>query len=765
MRARISAVVLASLVLLGFVVPARADGLIIPIPSPIHPEPPLRSLTIKYHRVTVTIDGQVATTHVDQVFVNEGAYDIEGEYIFPLPQGASVSQFAMWVDGDRLEAEVLDGDEARSIYEEIVRQRRDPALLEYVGRGAFRARIYPIPARGEKRVEMEYTEVLPADHGLVRYVYPLNTEKFSARPLEEVSVTIEIVSPYPLKTIYSPSHEIAVRREGELVAQVVYQEEDILPTEDFLLYYGANEQDLGLNLMAYREDDQDGFFLCLLAPKPQVDEVDTVAKDVFFVLDISGSMRGEKLKQAKDAVEYVLDNLNHDDRFNIVAFSTGTRSFADHPRPGEDAPQAETFVSGLRAGGGTDIGRALEETMAQTTEGRPQFVILLTDGLATEGEKRTEKIVERVNDLASGAVRIFAFGVGYEVNTLLLDTISQRHHGTSVYVRPDEELEGAISSFYEKISRPVLADVSVQFGDVRVEDSYPYPLPDLFAGSQIVLVGRYRNPGDTTLTLRGTANGRPVSYVFEDVRFQERGGADFIPRLWATRKIGHLLTQIRLEGADKELVDEVIALSVRYGIVTPYTSFLIDETEDALTADGRRVLAERELASQPDPGVAPASGAGAVEKAIVQGSLREADVAVRPEGEVLRTVGAKAFVLHNGIWTDTTFDASEMLVERVPFGSEGYFELLEVSAEWGRYLALGRHVIVVAKGRAFQIVVDESGQSETLRPEPAYPVLQGHAPSATSAAKIPLAVRALLSMPPTRELGRFLIALLKALGD
>ncbi len=765
MRARTIAVVLTSLVLLGFVVPVRADGIIIPIPNPIHPDPPLRSLTIKYHRVTVSIEGQVATTHVDQVFVNEGPYDIEGEYIFPLPQGASVSQFAMWVDGDRLEAQVLDRDEARSIYEEIVRERRDPALLEYVGRGAFRARIYPIPARGEKRVEMEYTEVLPVDHGLVRYVYPLNTEKFSARPLQEVSVRVEIISGHPLKAIYSPSHEIAVDREGELVARVVYQEEDILPTEDFLLYYGASEDDLGLNLMAYREDDQDGFFLCLLAPKTQVDEQEMVAKDVFFVFDISGSMRGEKLRQAKSAVEYVLDNLNHDDRFNIVAFSTGTRSFADRPRPREDAPKARTFVSGLRAGGGTNIGRALEETLAQTTEGRPQFVILLTDGLATEGEKRTEKIIERVDDLASGAVRIFAFGVGYEVNTLLLDTISQRHHGTTVYVRPDEELERALSSFYEKISRPVLADVAADFGDVRVEDTYPYPLPDLFAGSQIVLVGRYRNPGDTTLTLRGTANGRPIGYVFEDVHFRERGGAEFIPRLWATRKIGHLLTQIRLDGAEKELVDEIVALSVRYGIVTPYTSFLIDETEDALTADGRRVLAMRELASQPAPGLAPASGAGAVEKAIVQGSLREADVAVRSEGEVLRTVGAKAFVLHNGIWTDTTFEASKMPVERVPFGSERYFELLETSSEWGRYLALGRHVIVVADGCAYQIVVDESGQSEPEAPRPTYPVVQGHTPSATSATELPLAVRALLSMPPTRGLGRLLMALLKALED
>jgi len=746
MRRHIINVALAGLVFLGFALPARADGIIVPVPRPGKPVPPLRSLAIKYHRVTVTIDGQVATTHVDQVFVNEGSRDIEGEYIFPLPEEASISQFAMWVDGDRLEAQVLDRDEARRVYEQIVREQRDPALLEYVGRNAFKARIYPIPAYGEKRVELEYTEVLAQDHGLVRYVYPLNTEKFSTRPLEDVSVSVRIASRRPLQAIYSPSHEVSVKRDGDLVAVVVYKERDVLPNKDFVLYYSASEDDLGLNLIGYKERGQDGFFLCLLAPQAQVEEQELVAKDVFFVLDTSGSMRGEKLDQAKRALNYVLDNLNQGDRFNIVAFSTSTRRFASRPRPKTDVEEAEDFVRNLRAGGGTNIDRALREALDQTTEGRPQFVILLTDGLATEGEKRTEKIIERVDDLAGEDVRIFAFGVGYDVNTLLLDTISQGHHGTSIYVRPGEELERAVSSFYEKISRPVLADLSIDFGSVQVEDAYPYPLPDLFAGGQIMLVGRYRNPGTTTLILRGTVNGRPVSHAYKDVRFRSHGGAEFIPRLWATRKIGHLLTQIRLGGAEAELVDEVVELSVRYGIVTPYTSFLIDETEDALSADGRHDLAKRELAAQSPPAEAEASGARAVEKAIVQGSLRGADVAAQPKGDVVRAVGAKAFVLHNEIWTDTAFDAHTMDVERVPFGSERYFELLEAHPDWGRYLALGRYVIVVEDDRAYQIVAAGSDGADGSMGDPK--------PSPTPASKVPIVVRILESMPLTRGIGR-----------
>lgn len=229
-------VLLFTIVIFGVLaVPALADGVIIPRPIVPRPEPP-PNLAVKYHRVTVTIDNQVATTHIDQVFVNDSGQELEGDYIFPLPEGADISQFSMWVDGKRLEAQVLSADEARSVYEEIVRSRRDPALLEYVGRNAFRARIYPIEPFSEKRIEIEYSEVLPAENGLVRYVYPLNTEKFSSQPLQQVSISVIISASQGIKAIYSPSHVVAISREGEKVARVGYEENDITPDKDFVLY-------------------------------------------------------------------------------------------------------------------------------------------------------------------------------------------------------------------------------------------------------------------------------------------------------------------------------------------------------------------------------------------------------------------------------------------------------------------------------------------------------------------------------------------------
>ena len=723
--------ILVCLAALAIAQPARADGIIIPIPIPPRPPEPIKSLAIKYHEVDVTIEGQIATTHIDQVFLNELPYDIEGDYIFPLPEGASISQFAMWVDGQRLEAQVLEKDEARRIYEDIVRERRDPALLEYVGRNAFRARIFPIPARGEKRIELEYTEVLPRDGDLVRYAYPLNTEKFSTKPLERVRVTVRLKAREGLGAIYSPSHEVQVVRENGTAATVTYEAQNVRPDRDFLLYYALQGEKLGLNVLSYRAPGEDGFFLLLLTPPAQVPAEHAVPKDVYFILDISGSMRGEKLAQAKEAARYVLEHLNAEDRFNIIAFSSGLRTFAPKPQPIEAREEAYAFVEELQAGGGTNIYRALEEALRETVSGRPQMILFLTDGLPTEGETDTAKIVGRAQELASAEVRLFAFGVGYDVNTTLLDLLAQTLHGSTTYVRPDEDIEHAVSSFFDKVSLPVLTDLRLDFGEVRVEETYPDPLPDLFAGEQIILVGRYRQPGVTTIRLEGRADGKRQVYTFEGAEFRERGGSDLIPRLWATRKIGHLLTQIRLHGADRELVDEIIALSVRYGIVTPYTSFLVDETEDVLSSEGRRIVAERTfqeqvLAMQPSisPGVGGGggpsfdTGKGAVDQSMLQSALRSSETVSAPEVEQVRLVGAKTFVLRGGVWTDTLYDPARMRPERLTFGSKRYFDLLRQDPTLGAYFALGQRVLIVWGGTAYQVEPGQEGEIEAVEVHP-----------------------------------------------
>ncbi|MBN1178019.1 MAG: VWA domain-containing protein [Anaerolineae bacterium] len=740
--------ILAAVALLTCAAPALADGIIIIDPPPPVPMPEPVWLTIRYHRVEVVIEDQVAVTRVDQVFVNEHDWEVEGTYVFPLPEGATVSEFVMWVDGEPVEAEVLPADEARAIYEDIVRSQRDPALLEYVGRDAVRASIFPIPPGGERRVELEYTEILPVENGLVRYTYPLNTERFSDRPLEECTIHVSLRSLDPIHALYSPTHQdrIFVERDGNYRATVSYEETDVLPEKDFELVYTVNQEDVGLSLLTYREPPDDGFFLLLAAPGVDVDAARVVPRDVFLILDISGSMEGEKIAQAREALAYVLAHLNPEDRFNVIAFSSGLRQYAPELRPASEGTDAADWVARLDAIGGTDINRALLEAAAQVDPDRTTVFIFLTDGQPTEGVTDVTQILSNVAASLPRTARLFAFGVGDDVNTILLDTLAEQHRGATAYVRPDERIDEEISAFYAQVSVPVLADIELDFGDVRVEEVYPDPLPDLFAGTQLILAGRYRDPGPARITLSGEVEGDAQSFVYEGT-FRAAGGDDFIPRLWAARKIGTLLTQIRLHGEEDEWVEAVIDLSVRYGIITPYTSFLIEE--DVWTTQGREDAADA-FRALPTP---PAAGQEAVDAAEGESGLRGAEEVseeMLPEdaAQVIRHVGSKTFVLRDGVWIDTVFDPETMTPVAVGFGSEPYFDLLTSRPEWGAYLALGQRVVFVADGAAYE-VVEGAGEAvvipPTRTPAPGSPTAEpvAHTPPSGAA---PCSVVALLVM-------------------
>jgi len=684
---------------------ALADGIV--IPEPIEPIPPdhvvVPFLPIKYHRVEVEIDNQVAQVEIDQAFLNEADFALEATYIFPLPEDAAISDFAMYVDGERLEGRILDKEKARAIYEDIVRRRQDPALLEYVGRNMFQAQVFPIPAHSERRIQIAYTQVLSQDSGLVRFVYPLNTEKFSPRPLEEVTISVDVRSQAPIRAVYSPSHDIAISRQSETHVTASYEASDVTPTTDFELFYSLSSEDIGASLITYRQGGEDGFFLLLVAPKADFGRQEVVAKDVMMVVDVSGSMAGEKLEQAQEAVQFILDHLNPDDRFNILAFSTGVDLYASTLQSAGRADDAEDFVRGLTAMGGTNINDALLQALGKLPGERPEIIVFLTDGLPTVGVQEAGPIIVNVREAAGPTVRLFAFGVGDDVNTVLLDSIAQENRGASDYVRPGEDIAQTVSGFYEKVSTPVLTDISLDFGDINVLDVYPQPLPDLFAGSQLVVVGRYRGEGTVTLGLSGVANGEEQTFSYGGQVFPaESREMDFLPRLWATRKIGYLLNQIRLYGTEQELVDEIVDLSLRYGVMTPYTSFLVEEDEIEIFSEEGREKAASDLGRDLPATFAPASGADAVEGAVTIEEYRQAEAVAGSGSASAKVVGEKTFVQRDDAWIDSRYQEG-MDITKIGFGSDNYYELLGQRPDWGPYFALGEHVIFVVDGQAYEV--------------------------------------------------------------
>ncbi len=745
---------LLALLLASSTNPVRADGIIIPLPCPIEqcppmpcidgpcpprPPRPVEQLAIRYHRVSVTIDNQIAVTRVDQVFHNPNNWPVEGVYVFPLPLDAAMTDFRLWIDGEPVQGEVLDAEQARQYYEETVRNLRDPALLEYEGRGAVKASVFPIQPGDERRIELEYSQVLTAENGLVRYVYPLNTEKFSIEPLEEVSVQVVIRAAQDIRAVYSPSHPVDVVRDGSGQVSASYEANNVRPDTDFALYYSLGETE-AFHLFSYRDpadfSDPDGFFMLLLAPRPGEAVDDRVAKDVLLVLDRSGSMEGEKFRQAQQALRYVLQHLNPEDRFYLQAFSSGIEPYASGLREADEANEALAWVDRLEARGSTDIHRALLEAAAVVDSERPTYLIFLTDGLPTEGVVDRQQILDDFARSAADNLRTFVFGVGYDVDTFLLDTLSQEHHGQSTYVRPGEPIDETLSAFYERISTPMLTDLSLDFGALAVYDIYPQPLPDLFSGSQVVVVGRYRDGGAADVVLRGEVNGQAREFHYTGQSFStdsrgEIGSLDALPRLWATRKIGYLLNQIRLQGPDKETIQQIVQLSVRYGIVTPYTSYLVTEPMPLGAEAQNRIVDDTFGKAQSAP--MEASGQGAVERAAEEGALRSADQAapmpqdlvgrtIGRDGEVggplIRVVGTRTFILQEQTWVDTVYDPQRMSAQPVVFLSEDYFNLSRSRPDIAAALALGSQVIVVVDGQAYEVVLEDGVQAPVKLPEP-----------------------------------------------
>ncbi|UCH78247.1 MAG: VWA domain-containing protein [Candidatus Coatesbacteria bacterium] len=710
---------------------ATADGIIIiyPLPPYPRPEPQIErySLNIEYHRVRTVIDGQIATTQVDERFENPYDFDVEGVYIFPLPKGAAVDRFSLKVDGKPVEGEMLDADEAALEYRRLINQNKDPALLEYLGRGAVKARIYPIPAKGKKRVEIAYSEFLPYDGGLVKFVYPLDTERFSREPIEDVDVQVEINTERPLANVFSPSHEIKLERKAPNRTTVKYHVTDAKPAQDFVLYYGVGEVEFGASVLAHREPGEDGYALLTVTPPPAA-PAPAEPKELLFVVDVSGSMAGDKIEQVKEAVSYCLRQLGPADRFNIISFNERPTLFreATVPATSDNVAAASEFVKKLTAGGGTNINAALLQSLASAAAEPvgPTMVVFLTDGKPTVDERNVPDIVANViaanEDLNA---RLFSFGVGYKVKAELLDGLSRRNGGTAQYVEPGEDLELAVTSFYDKIAKPVLADVELEWENVEVYDPYPASVPDIFAGTQLTVFARYRDEGpEATLTLSGVRAGKTERYSYRLAGIAaESRDHPFVPALWATRKIGFLLEQIKLEGEDAELIETIVELSKRYGIPTPYTSYLAKDTGPAIGKPSPTVwdgVAGRGFSLESAGAAAEWMGSGlgapapasadelSVRESKAIGGMKRAEVArsAYGEGEAARYVGGKTFRLAAGVWRDVQLDDGPGGPEvAVKFASEEYFALIQKHPGLAPYFSLGEQVAVRFEGVTYRV--------------------------------------------------------------
>ena len=660
--------------------------------------------------VRAVVDGRVARFEVHERFRNNGGGLAEGTYHYPLPGEAVFSDFSLFQGEQELKGEMMASEQARSIYEAIVRSKRDPALLTLVGHGLIRAQVFPIQPGETRTVILRFTQLLGRDGDALRLRYAAGD-----RGDAPVTFTTEIRRAADFATPYSPTHAIQDdRRDGELRITVTPpvrgDVELVLPFRRGLV---------GGTVLTHADPGEPGYALLFLAP-PAVPSGESVARDLTLVVDVSGSMSGDKMEQARAAMRQALGTLQPRDRFRLVAFSSGVRHFRDGWAPVTEAALADArrFIDGLAANGGTNLEGAVNAALAESSSSdRLSLIMLLTDGLPSVGEQAPDRIAASAAGRI-GRSRIFPVGVGHDVNTYLLDRLAVEGRGSATYVAPNTNVGDAVGGVLSKLSRPALVDLRIVDAPVRFEEQAPAVLPDLFFGEELVVLARYRGEGNGPVVIEGTRDGRRERFTINAVFSRHAAGSEYIPPLWAARRIGELTRQIRLEGATPALMARVKELGLRYGILTEYTSYLVQEpgvvaNQPLPTAPPAARQQTGNLAFDAARASAGMSGSSTLQSAEREMKVRLEEVVVtgsdRRRVTDVKRAGGRVLALKDGVWTDLAHTDSLKVTTIAPM-SKAWFALVAARPALTAALAQG-HPLVLAGKRASLKVADD-GRSE-----------------------------------------------------
>jgi Ca-activated chloride channel family protein len=710
-----------------FPVAVQAQGWIIPRPCPARPciqgapcPPCGRPVSfVERHASEVRadlVDG-VLRYEVTETFVNRGGVVGEADYLFPLPKNSAFQDLRLSINGELVSGEALNAGEARRIYEEIVRRQRDPALVEWMGHGLLRTRIFPIAPGEEKKVVVRFQAVAEREGDALRVDY-FRGAKHQGNGNGDSRERSSFVLSYPVSSSYgapySPTHAIVSRINSGRRTVVVNGEGG----EVILLVPIRRATEAAITALTYAPAREDGFALITLSPPMSGRQV--TPRDVTLVLDVSGSMSGKKIVQARAAALQVLQTLSPSDRFRIIDFSTDVRTFRDEfsAVSGANVAAASRYIESLDASGSTNISGALQEALRpRETSGRLGVVLFVTDGEPTVGERDPETIASEAAR-RRGNRRVFSFGIGAELNAALIERLAIEGRGTAQFVRPDESIERAVSVVASRLTNPVVTDLRVRADGVRLLKMQPADGADLFAGQDLVILARYRGDGPSTLRFEGRTPAGPVTWTSRVVFPASTRENSFIARLWATGRVGYLSAERARNGRSSEIDNEIRELGERYGIPTEFSSYLV--LEPGMRRD--RVIGDQpvQLNNAVVSGVAPSAAAArteSFERAKMSAAQRDAKTladtgADAASGTGLQRAGDRLFRLTNGTWTDTRIsDDAKLRRVNVKAYSTAYFKLIDAIPSLREPFALGDRVRV--GGRQVIIEVGETGV-ETL---------------------------------------------------
>lgn len=689
---------------------------------------PASPYLVRYSTVHSTVEKGVARTTVEES-IRGPEKTADALCLIPLPAGTLEKGAGVQFGGSETSlkavnsAKFLSAADAQKLYQSLAKTLDSTALLQFTGQPALLVSKLNLPRK--LVVQVTFRQPVKEVQGTSMIEAPLPISGFAHGPVDRLALTADIKTDKPLRAVFSPTHEHKVTRDGLQHANVSTKLNDFRGDSNFRLCWVADEKELGLRVLSYRaEEDEDGYFMLIGNPTGSPNE-QVIHKDVIFVLDTSGSMRGEKIEQSRAAIEYCLEHLNAGDRFNIVTFGTEVQSFREEPvaKTVESHSAAQTFIESIVSQGRTNISDALVKSVTGEPEaGRPRIAIFLTDGTPTAGEQVDEKILEMTVAANTSKTQIFVLGVGHDVNSHLLDQIAEKSQGSVAYVEPHQEIDQKMASLYDRLSHPVLTNVELSFDELPTHSIFPRKIPSLFRGSDVMITGRYREGGRKTVLIQGENAGVPKQFaVTVDFPQKSAGKAvEFVAPLWATRKVGYLLQEIRLHGEDKELVQEIVRLSKKFGIFTEYTQTIASVGGGLGGAQAEAVFFERARGALVTANQLK-SGRAAVNQAINNRELqtrrfvanyanRYRDQLGREQtNELVKQIGGKTYYCREGQWCDAVA-RGERKERKVQLFSEEYFKLLKDNKDFARAQQLGWAVTVNIGDE--RIVVEKDGKTK-----------------------------------------------------
>ncbi|HXM36920.1 MAG TPA: VIT and VWA domain-containing protein [Pyrinomonadaceae bacterium] len=584
---------------------AAQSGVLIPSTGT---KPDAATLSLQVMNVDVLIDNQHARVRVLQIFDSHVPQQLEGKYVFALPPQASISDFAVW-DGDtRIPGVMMEKRRANAVYSQIKQQQVDPGLLqqddEHAGKSAFSAKVFPIPAYGTKRVEMEYTEMLPVDSLTSHFTFPLKPSFGDPQRVEEFNLHLHILSDYPISPIVQPAgnYPLKVTKSGASEFEGDFQTRALELKEDFAFDYGLNVPGSALSFIAYRAPEQisaydlrdpslasqnpDGYFeaRALFHQQSAANSPQAAPRNVILLLDTSLSMYGEKLTKAVEATDYFLHSLSPQDQFDLILFNEEASALSPAPLPAtpQNVERALEFIKASMLGGGTDLRIALAKSV-EVAAGFPvgeKSIVLISDvnpTLGTRNLKQIVQVLDQTNAKKNGVSppRVFAFGLGSDANTALLEALAATGHGYFARARETEDIATALKIFFEHVGKLSIEGLRLTPPD-RSNFYQVYAAGDYsFEGSSLAFVGRYRKPApQTTIGVHGQYGTKAIdlSRNVSLPEFAETHG--HLPRLWARARVDALLREMDMNGEREDYIAEIIRLSEKYKFVTPYTAFI-----------------------------------------------------------------------------------------------------------------------------------------------------------------------------------------------